>query len=85
MRAVADQLQGASTDPSSNMGVSSGIRLSTDPPGWGPPVPASQQFETAVHKFEGDQLEATDVTVSLLEKHQNIPFCLLRDICHEKE
>lgn len=59
---MADKLQGASTDPSGNMGVSTGIRFSTDPPGWGSPVPASQQFETPVHKFEGDQPEATNVT-----------------------
>lgn len=62
MCAMADQLQGAATEPSGDMGVLSGVRPGADPAGWGPSVPASQQPETTVHQPEGDQPETSDVT-----------------------
>lgn len=59
---LVDQLQGASTDPPGNMGVCPGVRSRPNTPGWGSPVSASQQSKTTIHKPEGDQPEATDVT-----------------------
>lgn len=85
MCVMADQLQGAATEPSGDMGVRSGVRPGADPAGWGPPVPAPQQPETPVHQPEGDQPETSNVTVSLLEEHQDIFARLLGDIRHEEE
>lgn len=62
MRAVVDQLQGAPGEPPGDVGVSAGIRLGPDPPGWSPPLPSAQQPETPVHQSEGDQPPAADVT-----------------------
>lgn len=59
---MADQLQGASTRPSGNMGVCSGIRPGSDPPRWSAPVSTSQQPPTPVHQPQRDQSQTADVT-----------------------
>lgn len=44
------------------MGVRSGIRPGSNPPGWSPPVPPAQQPEATEHQPEGDQPPAANVT-----------------------
>lgn len=62
MRALVDQLQGASTRPSGDMGVRAGIRPGPDSPGWSPAVSSAQQPPSPEHQPEGDQPPTADVT-----------------------
>lgn len=62
VRRVADQLQRAAAEPSSDRGRRAGVRPGPDPAGRSAAVPAAQQPETSHHQLEGDQPAAPDVT-----------------------
>lgn len=68
---MADQLQGASTQPSGNMGVRPGIRPRSDTPRWSAPVSTSQQPPTPVHQPQRDQPPTSDVTGMIKKRVYN--------------
>lgn len=59
---MADPLQGAARQPPGDLGVRAGVRLRSDPPGRGSPVPPAQQPAAPEHQPEGDQPPAANVS-----------------------
>lgn len=62
MWTLADRLQSLAPQPQGGVALGCGFRAGTGPAGWGAVVPAAPQPVTWLHRSQGHQLQAADVT-----------------------